>query len=425
MKIASLRTLDRKIAFSTLVQIGGKILQLVLGALTMRLIAKFLTQHDYGIYASISEYALFFSVLANLGIFAYVVRKLSDVPHDGQLFFEALLLRIFTCIGFFFTGIIFLLFFGADWVFILGTTLFFIALGADFITNICDAFLQAHYQMGRATFALLAGKIIYFLALLVFVNAQISESLVVFFALLILSAVSTCGLSFYFVKKQMKWQWKIRWNTMREILTASLPFAAITIINSLYFRFLPDFAAHYFLTKPEFATFSITFKVAQVVSLFSTYLMFSALPGMRHYLDAKNWTKVRQLYRQLTWALAGVGTLLVVAGTLLSPLLISFLSDKKYVIQEFWFLLPLMLLLAAISYGYDLVLITLFAFNQEKWFLKCEVITLIISVLAFVLGTWLLSSQILVIMLAALLAEFIIVIIGYKKVQNLLQVHAT
>lgn len=44
----------------------------------------------------------------------------------------------------------------------------------------------------------------------------------------------------------------------------------------------------------------------------------------------------------------------------------------------------MMLTLAAVSYGYDLILITLFAFDKTKWLLSRECIALTISLVFFI-----------------------------------------
>jgi len=62
----SLNLLGRKIFFSALVQYAGRALLLVLATLTIKLIANFLSESNYGVYATISEYALFLSMAANL-----------------------------------------------------------------------------------------------------------------------------------------------------------------------------------------------------------------------------------------------------------------------------------------------------------------------------------------------------------------------
>lgn len=105
----SLRILGRQIIFSTLVQYAGKAVQIVLAALTLKLISNFLSENNYGLYATITEYALFFSVAANLGIFANIIRRMAVNPSDGETFINSLYLRIVTALVFFGFGIVALL----------------------------------------------------------------------------------------------------------------------------------------------------------------------------------------------------------------------------------------------------------------------------------------------------------------------------
>lgn len=86
----SIAPLTESMIFSTLVQYIGRIAQIVLAALTIKLVTNFLSVNNYGVYATISEYALFFSVAANLGIFATTVRQMSVNPTDGKTFINAL-----------------------------------------------------------------------------------------------------------------------------------------------------------------------------------------------------------------------------------------------------------------------------------------------------------------------------------------------
>ncbi len=111
-------------------------------------------------------------------------------------------------------------------------------------------------------------------------------------------------LSIYYVIRKIQLEWKIDTAFMWEIFRIGVPFGIISIINSLYFRFLPDYFSHIALTSGQFATFSISFRIAQVMSLFSTLLMFSALPGLREYIDQKHWKKLKILYKKIFLVLA-------------------------------------------------------------------------------------------------------------------------
>lgn len=426
----SLSLLGKKIAFSTFVQYAGKILQLVLSTITLRLISGFLNDQGYSYYAAITEFALFFSVMANLGIFGNLVRLMSDDPKDGKIFTQALLLRLATALVFFLCAIPVLLTMQSDQVFFLGSLLFLSALLFDYVTSVCDAMLQANYLMGRATAALVAGRLLnvglLYLAIKSFNSTTpLTESVFLILICTLAGSIFTAIVSFFLVRQKIKLSWHWNWEMIIKILQLSLPFGLINIFNSLYFRFLPDYFAHQALTDLQFSSFNISFRISQVLSLASTFLMFSVLPGLKQYIDQKNWQKAEKLSKKITLIMLGAGVFLLIFGSLLGPFAIEFVTHKKYFLPEFWFLLPTMLLLTAVSYGYDLVLITLFALNDEIWFLKREVIAIIIALIIFFSSTVFAQDtlQIFLIILGSLLAESFMVISGYLRMHQRLKNH--
>ncbi len=437
---APLSILGKKIAFSTLVQYAGKFVQLILSAIILKQISNYLSEHSYATYGAVMEFALFFSTAANLGIFANVVRKMAQEPLNGRTFFNALILRLVTCVILFAGAVIYLFSFVQDSVFIWASLIFLIALLFDYVTSVCDGVLQANYLMGRATFALMLGKLVTATGtfLVIFYNGKLSEvgaagglsvntSLLLFFGMVVLGSLITMGLSFLFVAKKFAAEkvgifYKVDWLNLWKILKTSLPYGVIITLNALYFRFLPDYFSHQALTGPQFAAFNVSFRVAQVISLISTFLMFSALPGLKQYLAKKELDKARILYKKIFWLMLVGGAMVFVFGSLLGPWAIQILTHKKYFLPEFWFLLPAMLFLAAISYFYDLVTVTLFAFEKDLWLMKLEFLAIGVA-LIFFLGSYLindLNGKLFFILAGAIIAETIVVIIGSLKVRNLL-----
>ncbi len=421
--------LHRKIAFSTLVQYAGKIIQLFLAAMTIKLVSNFLSQGEYGLYAKISEYALFFSVVANLGLFGNVIKKMSGGADHGHVFVNALMLRITTAFVLFLTGFLIAYFSRNDSIFVTGLFLFFTFLLFDYITSICDAALQANYLMGRATFALILGRLVSFLAtyFLVrkFLTQNDNEAVLYFFMPALLGSVVTALLSIYFVSRRVKFNWSFDRNFMWQVFITSLPFGIINIVNNLYFRFLPDFLTSNYsgLGNSEFATFNISFKIAQVLSLFSTFLMLSALPGLKSHISKKQWHKVNTLYKRLLWILLLSGALMFIAGSLFGADLVELLTHKKYFLPQFWFLLPMMLFLAAVSYGYDLVLITLFAMEKDGWFLKREFLALCVAGVFF-MGSFAATAielKLILILLGAIGGELTMVLLSLHKIHRVVQ----
>jgi O-antigen/teichoic acid export membrane protein len=416
-----LNLLGRRIAFSTLVQYGGKLVQMVLAMLTLKLISNFLSAGDYGVYAKITEYALFFSTIANLGIFGNLVRVMADRPRDGSIFINALLLRLATGLAFFIPAVLFILP-GGDSTFIYGTLLFFGALFFDYITSVCDGMLQANYLMGRATVALVAGRVVNFGATFLLTRQMLDPSAAssasLLFAATFAGSIVTALFSIYFVRSRLVWSLKPDFPLMMRLFTAGLPFGIINIINNLYFRFLPDYFAQSALTEEQFGSFNVSFRIAQVASLFSTFLMFSVLPGFKEYLDGKHWQKARVLLDRVWKILLGAGVLLVVGGSFFGGVAIEMLTHKKFILPELWFMLPMMLLLAAVSYGYDLILITLFAMEKDIWLIKREFIALSIAGLILAASTLFPDQQLKIglIILSALAAESFMVVSGLVRI---------
>lgn len=421
----SLPTLSKKIAFSTIVQYAGKIVQILLAATATKLIANSLTQNDYGIYGQITEYALFFSVLANLGIFSNIIRRMADAPHDSKIFINGLYLRIISALFFFLPAILYLIFTGNDNLFVTGTLLFLSSLLFDYITSVCNGMLQANYLMGRATVALLIGRLTNFAIIVLFIRnfseAPASSLLLLVFLAGLLGSLTTVIFSLGFVRQKMKWNWKIDPAFTREVFLNSLPFGIVSVLNLLYFRFLPDYFAHLHLTDAQFATFNISFHIAQVVSLLSTFLMFSVLPGLKEYIDQKQWEKATILLRRVWQFLIPCALIVVIFGSLFGAQMIELLTHKKYFLPEFWFVLPMMFLLAAISYGYDVILITLYAVEKDWWLVKRELFSLTTALIFFLFSLAMpdATSKIFLVILGAIAGETLMLILGLRKTKKL------
>lgn len=424
---ATIRSLEKKIAFSTIVQYLGKGTQMVLAYLIIKMISGFFVAADYGIYGKITEYALFFSTLANLGIFANVVRKMSEARQDGKLFVNALFLRILSALIFFLIAIFAMFFYGKDPVFVFGVTIFLSSLFFDYITSVCDGMLQANYLMGRATIALTLGKLLHFGIIFYLVrisgfSADLSMIPLVLTAT-VFSSFLTAGLSLFFVSRKIRLVFEIDKHFMWQILKTSILFGLINIVNNLYFRFLPDYFASRVLDDAGFASFNIAFHISQVLSLASTFLVFSFLPGFKQYIEGGHFEKARKIYRLIWRILLVLAVLLFFGGVFLGPHVIAFVTHEKYVLSELGFLLPLMLVLAGISYFYDLILITIFAFEKDKWLFKRELIALACAVAFFVSSLFIVDSQtrLFLIFAGAIAGEGLMVVLGSIKAKELLK----
>jgi len=422
-----LKTAAGKIAWSTIVQYAGKIVQLALAVIITKLLTNFFPTVVYGKYAWIIEYCLFFSVAANLGIFANSIRLISDSPDDGKLFFNALIIRILTAAVFFVIAVIISVFISDGKLYVLSCVIFVISLLLDFMTMICNAYLQSNYMMGRATLAAIIGKFIQFAFIFyvikyVTVRPDISAIPVIMFFTL-LGSLLTAFICLLFVSMKLKLVFRFDFNLSMKILKTGLPFGIINILNYLYFRFVPMTLAVIYLSGQHFSSFDISFRIAFVLSLFSTFLMFSLMPAFKRSLSAKNWSFSYQLFKKAAFVLTAASFVLIGLGTWMGPLLITILTHKSFIVPQFWFIFPMFLVLAAVSYFYDLMLISLFSTEHDIWLLKCELIAFVSAGILFCVTFLIrdLQLKIFTVILGAITGEIIIVTLGLTKILSFLK----
>lgn len=414
------RSIKNKIVWSTSVQLLGKLAQMAIGMASLKLVTNALGAEEYGLYGRISEYALFFSVAINLGIFGNTVRKMSEAPQDGKLFINALSLRLFTAILCFTAATVYAWLAIPEKAFFWGVLFFLCALLLDYVTSVCSAMLQANYLMGRGVAALLAGRIATLGVLLMFITLTAPAKAHLFFCAPLAGAAVTASLSLLFVRFKISFVWKLDFEIMKMLFFTALPFGIINIFNSLYFRFLPSYFMAQVLSSAQYGSYEISLTLAATASLLSTLLMFSTLPTLKQAIQNKETQNIHTLIKTLKKSLAILAVLMVLGGVFIAPHAIILVSGKSFVMPELWFVLPLLLILAAISYFYDLVLITLFAYEQDMWMLKREALALALGLSLFLLTPLLPSVPIQAawIIFSAIAAESTITLLGLKKLTS-------
>lgn len=445
-----IRQIDLSILWSTVARYGGRILMAGISVVTAKMLINFLGDDLYSDYRKIIEYMTFFYVAANLGLEANIIRHMADNPEDGKIFTNALVLRMVTAAGILGVAVLIVPFFG-DGVFWLGALVYGGFFFFEFVTTVCKAMLQAHYLMGRAMAAVVGGKVLYaglvwWLTSEAVVGgagaAELGEAFRGAFSvaangdavipLLYLApffgGLVTMLACMILVRRKLKFEWKMDFGLWKELLWTGLPFGIVNVLNGIYMRSAPHFLVDGVLEEAGmegvFGSFNLQFRIAFMLSLFSTALMLSVMPALKHSLTIGNKGRARELLKKSSWILFGVGAVLVGGVSWLGPILIEVVANRTLVVPELWFVFPMFLGLAAISYFYDLVLISLYTLDQEWWFLKREIVALFVAGLVFGLSYLVgpADVKVAIVIGGAICGELFMVIIGMRKLRQLLKV---
>ena len=173
------------------------------------------------------------------------------------------------------------------------------------------------------------------------------------------------------------------------------------------------------LTDEQFSFYSLSLNIAMTASLFSTFLMFSVLPAFKQSLTQGHTKRAKAMFK-LALLILSLGSIAMIGfGTWLGPWTIGVVSNQNFWQNDIALIYPLLLILAAVSYFYDLVLITIFALEKESWLLKREILALIIGVL--VMGGSLFleanSTRATVVIAGAICAELFIVTLSLRRIR--------
>jgi O-antigen/teichoic acid export membrane protein len=77
-------SLSRRIFYNTLVQTLGKVLAVAIGLTTISLLTQYLREKGFGGYSTVIAFLSLFSVMADLGLYLYVVREISRPGADTE-----------------------------------------------------------------------------------------------------------------------------------------------------------------------------------------------------------------------------------------------------------------------------------------------------------------------------------------------------
>src|SRR4051794_21841175 len=155
-------TLSRRVAWNTGAQALARTVTLALSVVTTSLLTRHLGVSGYGVYVTVTVYLPFFVLFFDIGLTTYVVRSLSTRAASGDLFREAIGLRLALAVPVTVLALALaaLLYGGEDDA----TTRNAIAIGLPMIlfvtvTSATSALFQARLQMDRVALSEVVGQL--------------------------------------------------------------------------------------------------------------------------------------------------------------------------------------------------------------------------------------------------------------------------
>lgn len=380
-------SLTKKVLFNTSVQFIGKIINTLIGLVSVAVITRYLGVSGYGDYTTAFAYIMLFSVISDFGFFWIIVRKIAAGEDTKKVVQASQALRLLFSSGIFLISLLLVLF--LPYSFTLKIALVMVAVSIFWMSqnSVYLALFQAKMRMDWPVIAETIGRVLGLGLMLVaiylrldflwIVAAGLSASLFNFIFNLVFGwRYSRPG--FYFHKPLMK-----------SILFESAPVGLITILGLIYFR-IDTVLLSIFKESTDVGIYGTSYKILEILMALPGMFVASVFPAISSAFNQNDFQRVKTLIQKSFDALSigafavmslffvlATPTINLVAGkeflttSTITFLGISFASDK---------VLQILIIAVGLSFWTNLFSNALISIKKQSALIKPYIFATVVNV---------------------------------------------
>jgi len=266
-------SLAKKVAHNIIVQVGGKIISVILGLWALVLITRLLGPNGFGEYTTIMTYLSFFAVIADLGLTLVTVQMVSGRDNDESKILNNLFgLRLVSILLLLVWAPIIIIWLPYSPAIKIGVAISLAAFFFPALNQIIVGFFQKRLSMDRNAMAEVISRAVLVVAIVwaqsknMGLNGVLIATVVSAAANFIAHYIFAC--QFTIIKPEFDWSiWK-------KIITRSWPLTITIILNLIYLR-ADTLILSLLRSSSEVGLYGATYKIVDVLTTFP--FMFAGL----------------------------------------------------------------------------------------------------------------------------------------------------
>jgi O-antigen/teichoic acid export membrane protein len=321
-------TIRRRVAFNTAVQAGGKVVVLLVGAVSIAVLTRYLGPDDYGRFALALMYVQLWGVLADVGLLTTVVREISKRPErTEELVGNVLVLRLLLSIAAIgaASAVSLLLPYDPDVrvaILLAGGPLLLGLVGGAVL-----AVFQARLRMGPAVLAEAAGRVagLGLVALVALLDLG-------FYAVMGTAAggaAVTTALLLLLSRGLVRLRPRAELAVWRPLLAASVPLGLALALNELYFR-ADTLIISLSRSYDEVGQYALAWRVLELVTAVGVVFLTSTFPVLSRLVAAGEEARVRQAVRESVELFVIFGAPLAAGAAVLAPGIVELVAGSGF-----------------------------------------------------------------------------------------------
>lgn len=326
-----------KIFYNTVAQSLGKIFAAALGLITIALLSQYLAEAGFGQYSTVIAFLGVFVVLADFGLYLYVVREISrpsgDHPqgdHSAKIIGNALGLRFTLSLTSLIAGALIAWFLPYDRV--VRETMFLCVAAFLFVSlnQVLIGIFQKHLAQYLIVISETIGRAINLLLVILFIKQSLS--LPYFIMALIAGNAATFLLTLYWARKFERFRIAFDFVFWKEILKNTWPLVFAVILNLLYFK--TDTVILSWL-KPQEAVgvYSLPYKILEGLLSFPAMFVGLVMPILSRSAFG-NWPEFKAAVQRAFDALLLMAVLAIVIAMNFAEKIVDFMKNVGQAVAE-------------------------------------------------------------------------------------------
>jgi len=278
-------SLTRRVAFSTIVQIVGKVIVTAVSLVTIGYLTRYLGVAGYGNYTTIFAYVSFWAVLADFGFFWVLVRELSkpNALKEHILNNVITLKVIFGLVVFSLSIVIGFLIPQYSWTLKVGIALiaaswFWMSLNATYI-----GLFQSQLEMYKAVISEIIGRTIILAGVLWLIFNQNSFEAIL--TVYIIGNFINVLINYYWGSKYVHFRFAFDRPFWKIIFKDSFPLALLSIIGVVHFKI--DTVILSLIKGPlDVGIYGVPFKILEIATVIPAIFIGNVFPILTRYYHA-------------------------------------------------------------------------------------------------------------------------------------------
>ncbi len=311
----ALMSYTRKIAHNTIIQIIGKGVSTVIGIVVIGMLTRYLGKAGFGQYTTIMAFLQFFGVIADLGLYIILVKKISEpgVDEDSIVsnIFTLRLISAVVFIGLAPIVVLFLPYAAIVKVGVLVTTISFLCIT---LNQALAGVFQKHLRMDRIVIAEVAGRIV----LIVATYAAIQAELGLLWVMGAVGGGSVVNFIFTFLFSRRFVRIRLRFDTAvwKRVIKEAWPIALSIAFNLVYFKADTIILSLYY-DEATVGIYGASYKVLEVLTTLPAMFAGLILPLLTVAWVARDKERFKRVLRKAFDAMViiamplAIGTLFV------------------------------------------------------------------------------------------------------------------